>query len=288
MNTEQLKAFIAVYELRSFSKAAKKLIKSQSAVTQAVQSLERELGVSLFLRYARPVQSSEDGELFYPHALNALSSLQNGIDALRARQGRRETFTLSYRTTFNNVIDRFLYFSKSDEIPHIRNISLQDYTSTDHWEENTLYFVRDNIVQSKQIAFMPAWESKAYAMVSVSSPLASKESLCMKDLFGKTAVLPRKELATTFAASLYKRFEAEPKITIRPIDPDSTRICVQLYDCISFCTSEFIQKHDSFTYIPFLDIGPIQYGFASITDFSPAMKRLIQRFIRWQKDNVQN
>ena len=53
MNIDQLKTFIAVIETDSFTKAAKTVHLTQSAVSLQIKRLEEELGVSLLTRFAK-------------------------------------------------------------------------------------------------------------------------------------------------------------------------------------------------------------------------------------------
>ena len=48
MQLQDLNAFVAVAQDRSFSKAAKKLHRTQPAISQAIRRLEDELGDKLF------------------------------------------------------------------------------------------------------------------------------------------------------------------------------------------------------------------------------------------------
>ena len=288
MHIEQLKAFITVYDTRSFSSAAKQLIKSQSAITQLIHGLENELTAPLFLRHKRPIEPTAAGKAFYPYAVNILSTLQEGVAAAKATLQDDEGFTLSYLASSNNVMDYFLYEAKPETTLHLENITKSDYTNTSEWKENTLYFVRENVIQSKKILFHPVWKSKAYAIVSKDSSLAKKPVLTMQDLYGKTVLLPEKTRATTFAATLFKLFSSEPQIRIKALAETEARFSfIKIQHCISFCTAEYIQIHDAFSHIPFQDAGEFTYGFASLTEFTPPMKKLIRQFEYWlkSKDN---
>src|SRR3954454_23878064 len=56
-----LSAFVAVAEERSFTKAAKQLNVSQSALSHAVRGLEEEIGVRLLARTTRSVGPTDAG-----------------------------------------------------------------------------------------------------------------------------------------------------------------------------------------------------------------------------------
>jgi len=68
----QLKVFIAAAEEKNFSKAAKRLHMSQSAVSQNIQAFERAFGVELFFRRGRSVELSEAGESILPTARDVI------------------------------------------------------------------------------------------------------------------------------------------------------------------------------------------------------------------------
>lgn len=69
ISLKQLRCFVAVYTERSFTKAAGLLGMKQSPVSQAVASLERQLGQRLFERGSREVVPSAAADALYPEAL---------------------------------------------------------------------------------------------------------------------------------------------------------------------------------------------------------------------------
>ena len=69
MTIAQLRTFLAIIQTGTFSGAAERLTMSQSAVSHALASLERELGGPLLTRGpGRPVSSTELGRLIAPEA----------------------------------------------------------------------------------------------------------------------------------------------------------------------------------------------------------------------------
>lgn len=79
MTLEDLRSLIAVHECKSFSAAARKLECSQPAVSQHVQRLESELGLSLFERGARGVRTTPAGEMLVRAASESLSTLDRAL-----------------------------------------------------------------------------------------------------------------------------------------------------------------------------------------------------------------
>jgi DNA-binding transcriptional LysR family regulator len=73
----QLQYFIAVAEEGTVSGAAQSLSISQSAVTEAVQELEHDLGVRLFERHRRGLAITHKGHQFYRHAARILADVSD-------------------------------------------------------------------------------------------------------------------------------------------------------------------------------------------------------------------
>ncbi|MGV9879141.1 LysR family transcriptional regulator [Streptomyces sp. NPDC003006] len=76
VNFPQLRAFLAVVDAGGFSAAAADLRMSQSAVSHAVASLERELAAPLLIR-SPPVRPTVLGERLLPYARTALSAVRS-------------------------------------------------------------------------------------------------------------------------------------------------------------------------------------------------------------------
>lgn len=80
MNLKQIEAFVSVAEEGSFSKAAKSLFLTQPTVSAHISSLEKELGVRLFVRNTKEVSLSEDGQTLHGYAKQMIV-LQKKIEA---------------------------------------------------------------------------------------------------------------------------------------------------------------------------------------------------------------
>ena len=84
MNLKQLEAFARVAEAKSFSEAAKILYLTQPTVSAHVASLEKELGVRLFVRTTKEVRMSGDGEVLYEYARVMLETEKRIREAARS------------------------------------------------------------------------------------------------------------------------------------------------------------------------------------------------------------
>ncbi|MFD4629774.1 LysR family transcriptional regulator [Streptomyces sp. NPDC058284] len=97
VNLPQLRAFLAVVDTGGFSAAAADLGMSQSAVSHAVASLERELAGPLLVR-ASPARATALGERVLPYARSALSAVRS-VEEIAADASRTLTGTVRLAAT---------------------------------------------------------------------------------------------------------------------------------------------------------------------------------------------
>jgi LysR family cyn operon transcriptional activator len=83
MELRQLRYFVEVGRLKSYSLASKSLYITQSTISQQIRKLEEELGVELLTRDTRHVALSDYGEQFYPHAVKILEEAEVSVDKIR-------------------------------------------------------------------------------------------------------------------------------------------------------------------------------------------------------------
>lgn len=78
INYELYKVFYNVASTGSFSEASRHLYISQSAVSQAIKSLEKKLGQQLFVRSTKKIQLTPAGELLFKHIEPAMNLISRG------------------------------------------------------------------------------------------------------------------------------------------------------------------------------------------------------------------
>lgn len=74
MNINSLNYIVKIYEMANITKAANELYISQSALSQNLHSIEKELGTLLFDRTLSPLQPTEAGKIFIDWAKRVLDS----------------------------------------------------------------------------------------------------------------------------------------------------------------------------------------------------------------------
>ncbi|GHG61149.1 LysR family transcriptional regulator [Sinomonas cellulolyticus] len=84
MTLTQLRAFLAAFELGSFTAAATRLGVSQASMSELIGRLEQEVGLTLFTRGGRRLIPTAAAMELREHAEQTVTSFDNGLQALRS------------------------------------------------------------------------------------------------------------------------------------------------------------------------------------------------------------
>ncbi|MBE5962160.1 MAG: LysR family transcriptional regulator [Lachnospiraceae bacterium] len=97
MNVSTLEYFVSAAELLNFTKAAQKHYIAQTAVSQQVARLEKELGVKLFIRNKNRVALTNAGQIFYNDVKNILSQYEVAVNKAQiSYQQEKKVITIGY------------------------------------------------------------------------------------------------------------------------------------------------------------------------------------------------
>lgn len=112
LDTDQLRSFVAIVDTGSFTRAAERVNKTQSAVSMHIRRLEEQLGRPLFMKQGRGVRLSDDGEKLVDYARQMLQVEAAAMAAVsrKALAGRiRLGIPDDYAETFlPEILTRFI------------------------------------------------------------------------------------------------------------------------------------------------------------------------------------
>jgi DNA-binding transcriptional LysR family regulator len=131
-NLNDLAAFVAVAEEKSFTRAAKRVGVSQSALSQTVRALEAQIGLRLLTRTTRSVVPTEAGERLLASVGPRIEEIRRDLMLLSALR-EKPSGTVRIAAT-ENAAESVLWpaISKlADEYPDIKFEILVDYGLTD-------------------------------------------------------------------------------------------------------------------------------------------------------------
>jgi DNA-binding transcriptional LysR family regulator len=162
MDLARLQAFVAVVEAGSFTAAAERLAMTKSAVSQAVASLERELGVQLLQRSTRHLAITPTGDAFLADCRALLAHAAQIAERARARQGEltgllRLTSTIDAAGFVAPLIAEYAALHPGMRVEYVPSDQLVDLVKEHIDLSLRMTGVRDSSLRAVGLAEMPIW-----------------------------------------------------------------------------------------------------------------------------------
>lgn len=119
MNLRQAKYMIAIYKEGQISSAAKKLFISQSALSQIVQNVEKEIGITIFKR-TTPITLTNAGNI-YIKTIQKMLMLEEGMDREMQEIATEcsGTLRIGFPTTYAKIFLPTLFALYKKNFPHV-------------------------------------------------------------------------------------------------------------------------------------------------------------------------
>lgn len=186
MRISDLKTFVTLADLSSFSEAAKQLHISQPALTRRLQKLEEIIGAPLFERTTRAVHITSIGREFLasirPVVLDAEQTIERiqGYFSERVGQLKISCIPTVSMLLFPAVLDSF-----RNQYPHVK-ISVLDGNMTDIIENISRHKADIGIGlmlhQQPELSFTPLIQEQMLAIMHRNHPLANEPELTAQHL----------------------------------------------------------------------------------------------------------
>ncbi len=194
IHLKQLEGFVSVVEQGSFSRAAALLYTSPAALTQQMNTLERELECRLLQRSYRGAEPTAAGRDFYPKAKEILALAAQAVRQCRAAGKEDAVITVGCYHE-NEIILLQDYLRRFAGIcPDIQ----VDFYNGDYREFYDLllagrldFFIHpyDDFIEKKGLCFQELGETQLCCCMSWSHPLAHKKRLSLGDLTGQALII---------------------------------------------------------------------------------------------------
>ncbi|WP_406193163.1 LysR family transcriptional regulator [Kitasatospora sp. NBC_01560] len=216
MELRQLEYLVAIAEEGGFGRAAQRLHVVQSAVSQQVARLERELGVALFHRGGRAARPTPAGEQLLPKARAALAAVAVVTETAAAlAAGSGGTLRLGSSRAFTGRVHRALD-RLADQAPQVR-VEVRQETRRARLEGVRSAALDAALIRGEEpspgLEFAPLWDDPLLVAVPATHPLAELERLGPADLAGLPVRLAPREHNPAFhdlVLGALRRAGAEP------------------------------------------------------------------------------
>jgi DNA-binding transcriptional LysR family regulator len=202
MDTQNLKAFIAVAESASFSGAADRLHLSQPAVSKRVLLLEQQLDAQLFDRIGRQVSLTEAGRTLLPLAHNIMLAMR---DARQQIKDLRNTVcgALSLVTSHHIGLHRLPAILRefASRYPAVE-LDIQFRDSEQAYQcvlagEFDLGIVTRSSLIDPRISYQSIWLDRLVFVAAADHPLGQLKTVTLEAVCRHPALLPDRKFLTT-------------------------------------------------------------------------------------------
>lgn len=217
INYELYKVFYYVAVSLSFSEASKQLFISQSAVSQSIKTLEKKLGISLFIRSTKKVQLTPEGETLLRHIEPAMNLIKRGENQImeasklgggQLRIGASDTICRYYLVPFLNK------FHKTHPNVHIKVTNQTSTKCVDLLEMGQVDLIVTNYPNSRlnhgeHVREIHTFKDCFIASASYYGELKDK-NLHLKDLLSyPIMMLDRKSTTSEFLHNLFQQYQLD-------------------------------------------------------------------------------
>jgi len=193
MTLQQILYATTIAETKSMNKAAERLYVSQPSLTSAMQELEKELGITIFLRTKRGVEVTSDGREFLRHAAQVYQQYEILSDMYSSGAIKRKfgVSTQHYSFAVKAFVDTVKRFDTAEYEFAIRETKTKEVISdvgSMKSEIGILYLSNFNrkiitrMLSDNGLVFHKLINCNAYVYIWKGHPLAKNKSISFEQL----------------------------------------------------------------------------------------------------------
>ena len=244
MEWQQIIGFYQVAKLGSFTKAGDATFRTQSALSQQIKALEKELDCHLFERIGkRKLRLTSAGERFFEFAeaiLESYDCLKEDLSELQGLQKGRLRIAAPFTTLYHLVPETLKEYVI--QFPYV------ELTILDRSQQIVIELVRNGDIDlgftlesevPKDLALLRWKKVETVLMVPVGHPLVEAARVTLRQIAKYPLILPPKDLRFTCRRILEDRFQKlglDYQIVMESSNVELTSLYVEMGLGISFAT----------------------------------------------------
>lgn len=240
--------FMSVVEEGSFSAAGKKWYLSQSAISQQISKLEKEIGISLFDRKQYRPLLTKQGEEFYTLCKHTKDSFENELKMIKSKNNEivigitgpfeklhLPTIIKDYRKNNNVNIDvRVAGFQGC-----IDNLMHKDF--------DIVFGLVNDLSHYKQLNYQVIYDSNVCVVTSLEHPLANHERVTIQEIKDEPIISLSIKNGSYFYNDFMKAFALDgikPNIVKEVDNLNEYLMAIELSEGIGLTAKEVISSND--------------------------------------------
>ncbi len=195
MTLQQLKQVIAIADCGSMNEAAKQLFVAQPSLSSTVKELEKELGITIFLRSNRGIKTTPEGGEFLSYARQVVEHCSIIEDKYILKQSKKKF----------SVSTQHYSFAVKAFVELVREIGMDDYEFALHETKTAdvinnvkefrselgIIYLNDKneqvikkLLREYELSFTKLLCCETYVYLYKDHPLANRPQICMEELLG--------------------------------------------------------------------------------------------------------
>jgi LysR family transcriptional regulator, low CO2-responsive transcriptional regulator len=218
MDFDQLRTFVEVAKLGSFSRAGQKVYRSQSAVSAQIRQLEQEYGEKLLDRVGKSVRLTPAGEVLFEYA-GKLLALRNESQRAVADQAAMPRGMLSIGANeatclyvLPEIFEEYHRLYPAVRISIYRNFSRK---ILERVEEGTVDVgIATLPVKSSCLRVQPIFRDRIMLMASAASPLAKRKSVRTSEIVDQPLIFPKTGSTRRMLDKLFRPYRGRLRVTM--------------------------------------------------------------------------
>lgn len=194
MDSKKLEILMTAVDLGSFSKASEVVGYTQSGLTHLVDSLEREIGLTLVQRNHSGISLTKEGETLMPtirEFLRANAKLENQIAAITEK--KTQTIRVAaYASIAMHWMPEILYRFRRvcpDVDVDLRTVDheLEPFELLEKWRTDVIFAARQS---GFACDWTPLHDDKMYAILPAEYPVQGRDYFPIEEFEGKEFLMP--------------------------------------------------------------------------------------------------
>ena len=194
MTLQQLKYLVTVAECKNITEAAEKLFISQPSLSAAIHNLEKEMGVTAFVRSNKGVSVTREGEELLSFARNLLEQADIMKDRFCNDNSRMPKFSVSCQhysfavNAFVDVVNKYDANIYSFILRETQTGEIIDDVANGRSELGILYLFENNedvltkLFKKNDLVFEEIFKASPHVFISKNHPLANNEIITLEEL----------------------------------------------------------------------------------------------------------
>ncbi len=221
----QIKLFIDIAEMHSFSDAAVANYIEQSTLSHQISRLEQYLGVKLFERNYHPIRVTNEGQLLYKQWKPLLQSFYDSLNVLSSSKATLKIGSFSFLRIAQDIPVLQKYFTEHDLGCKVEFIFLQQASRREALLNNEvdveICIGQDSDPKSKEFSYEKIREYPVLVSMLQTNPLSAKETITFHDLEDQGLIVIGSQFRTDieeYIEFLFHQNNCQPPEIVRKVD----------------------------------------------------------------------